>query len=114
MGGFGERGRRGGLDGKERTGFGAKRVVVGNVFAGERFAMGLMGERRERCRIERRMQAYIYAFVGEAGRDGRGFFFGFREEYGEFFDGGHGDVAAVVAGEEGLGEACCQHHECHK
>lgn len=40
--------------------------------------------------------------VGHAGRCGRGFFFGFGEEEGEFFDGAEGDVAAVVAGEEGF------------
>ncbi len=44
----------------------------------------------------------VYAFVGEAGWDGRGLVFGFAEEDGEFLDGGHGDVAAVVAGEERL------------
>lgn len=46
--------------------------------------------------------AYVYAFIGETGRNGGGFFFGFGEEDGEFFNGGHGDVAAVIAGEEGL------------
>ncbi len=45
---------------------------------------------------------YVYAFVGETGRDGGALFFGFGKEDGEFLDGGHGYVAAVVAGEEGL------------
>ena len=45
---------------------------------------------------------YIYAFVRETGRDGGAFFFGFGEEDGEFLDGGHGDVASVVAGEQSL------------
>ena len=49
-----------------------------------------------------RGRRYVYAFVREAGWDCRAFFFGFGEEDGEFFDGGHGNVASVVAGEEGL------------
>ncbi len=49
-------------------------------------------------------ERYVNAFVGETGWHGGAFFFGFGEEDGEFLDGGHGDVAAVVAGEEGLDE----------
>ena len=49
-----------------------------------------------------RVGAYVYAFVGETGRDGGALFFGFGEEDGEFLDGRHGDVAPVVAGEECL------------
>jgi len=41
---------------------------------------------------------HIYAFVRETGWDGGGFFFGFGEEDGELFYGGHGDVTSVVAG----------------
>lgn len=59
-----------------------------------------MGLRRERVGVANREQKgeYVYALVRETGRDGRAFFFGFGEEDGELLDGGHGDVAAVVAG----------------
>lgn len=53
-------------------------------------------------RTRREEERYVDAFVGETGWHGGAFFFGFGEEDGEFLDGGHGDVAAVVAGEEGL------------
>ena len=49
-----------------------------------------------------RRKTYIYTLVRETGWDGRALFFGFGQEDGEFFDGGHGDVASVVSGEEGL------------
>ena len=49
-----------------------------------------------------RRRHYIYAFVRETRWDGGAFFFGFGEEDGEFLDGGHGNIASVVAGEEGL------------
>ena len=44
----------------------------------------------------------VYPFGREAGGYGGGFFFCVGEEGGEVFDGGHGDVAAVVAREEGF------------
>lgn len=56
------------------------------------------------CGEEEGGKKYVDAFVGETGWHGGAFFFGFGEEDGEFLDGGHGDVAAVVAGEEGLEE----------
>ena len=45
---------------------------------------------------------YVDPFGGETGWDGGGLFFCVIEEDREVFHGGHGDVAAVVAGEEGL------------
>lgn len=42
--------------------------------------------------------AYIYALVRETRRDGGALFFGFGEEDRELFDGGHGDIASVIAG----------------
>ena len=58
----------------------------------------------------------VYSFGGEAGGYGGGFFFCVGEEGGEVFDGGHGDVAAVVAREEGFAfeveeEDCGGHDE---
>jgi hypothetical protein len=44
----------------------------------------------------------VDARIGEAGWDGGGFVFGFGEENGELFDRRHGDVAAIVAGQESL------------
>lgn len=49
-----------------------------------------------------RSRTHVDAFIGETGWDGGAFFFGFREEDGEFLDGRHGNVAPVVPGEEGL------------
>lgn len=40
--------------------------------------------------------------MGEAWWHGRRVFFGFGEEDGELFDGGHGEITSIVAGEEGL------------
>lgn len=40
--------------------------------------------------------------MGETGRHGGAFFFGVTEEDREVFDGGHGDVSAVVSGQKGL------------
>jgi hypothetical protein len=45
---------------------------------------------------------YVDALAGEAWRHGRGFLFGFGQEDGELFDGGHGDVTPVVTGKKGL------------
>lgn len=45
---------------------------------------------------------YIYAFVRKTWWNGGAFFFGFGKEDGKLFDGGHGDVAPVVAGKERL------------
>ena len=45
---------------------------------------------------------YIDPFIREAGRDSGAFFFCFRQEDGKLVDGGHGNVAAVVAGQKGL------------
>lgn len=47
-------------------------------------------------------KSYVDSFVGKAWRNSRGLFLGFGEEDGEVFDGGHGDVAPIVSGEEGL------------
>lgn len=47
---------------------------------------------------------YIDTLVGEAGRHGRGFFFGFTEEDGELLYRGHGDIPAIVTGQKGLVE----------
>lgn len=47
---------------------------------------------------------YIDTLVGEAGRHGRGFFFGFTEEDGELLYRGHGDIPAIVTGQKGLFE----------
>ena len=58
--------------------------------------------RRGEIKEQTRGRRYVYAFVRETWWDSGAFFFGFGEEDGEFFDGGHGDVASVVAGEEGL------------
>lgn len=44
----------------------------------------------------------VDALIGEAGRDSRAFFFGFGEEDWELFDGGHGDIASVIASKKGL------------
>ena len=41
----------------------------------------------------------------ETRSDSGAFFFGITEEEGEFLDGGHGNVPAVVAGQEGLSAA---------
>ena len=46
--------------------------------------------------------SYVDTLVREAGRHRRGFFFGFAEEDGEHFDGGHGDVSPVITRQEGL------------
>ena len=48
---------------------------------------------------------YVDALMREAGRYGRALFFGFAQEDGEILDRGHGDVPAVVAGQEGLSAA---------
>ena len=44
----------------------------------------------------------VDALVGDARGNGGGFFFGFGEQDGELFNGGHGDVSSVVASEQGL------------
>jgi hypothetical protein len=44
----------------------------------------------------------VDALVGEARRHGGAVFFGLAEQHGELLDGGHGDVAAVVARQKGL------------
>ena len=41
---------------------------------------------------------YVYSFMGKARSHGGALFFGVTEEDGEFLDGGHGDVSAVVSG----------------
>ena len=48
------------------------------------------------------MLAHIDALVGEAWRNRRGFFFGLVQQGEELFNGGHGDVSAVVPCEKGL------------
>ena len=44
----------------------------------------------------------VDAFVGETWRYGRGFFFGFTEEDRELLDGGHGNIAPIISGKQGL------------
>ena len=44
----------------------------------------------------------VDAFVRETWRYGRGLFFGFTEEDGELLDGGHGDIAPIISGKQGL------------
>ena len=64
---------------------------------------GWGGWSRKYCRSRGTEAAtYVYAFVRETWWNGGAFFFGFGEEDGEFLNGGHGNVTAVVAGEEGL------------
>lgn len=54
------------------------------------------------ARGERLRSTHVDAFVGEAGRDGRRFFFGFGEEDRKLFYRRHGNITPVVAGEKGL------------
>ncbi len=77
-----------------RGGFGEAGWEAGGIGGGEAISGGVEREGGG--------ETYVYAFVGETRRDGGALFFGFGEEHGELLDGGHGDVAAVVAGEEGL------------
>ena len=58
------------------------------------------GGERCRCAADRvgDTNTYVDSFVGEARGHGGALFFGVTEEDGEFLDGGHGDVSAVVSG----------------
>lgn len=44
----------------------------------------------------------VDALVRETGRYGGRLFFGFVEEDGELFDGGHGNITPVVSSKQGL------------
>jgi len=46
--------------------------------------------------------SYIYAFVREAWWNSGTFFFGFAQEYWEFLNRGHGNVAPIVASKKSL------------
>ena len=48
------------------------------------------------------MPAYVDALVGEAGRYGRGFFFGVGEKDGKLVNRRHWDVSTVVSSKESL------------
>lgn len=45
---------------------------------------------------------HVDSLVGETGRHCGAFFFGVTQEDGEILDRGHGNVSAIVAGQEGL------------
>lgn len=47
-------------------------------------------------------ESYVDTLVGEAWWNGGGFLFGFAKEDRELLDGGHGDITAVVSGQQGL------------
>lgn len=48
------------------------------------------------------MLLYVDTLVGEAGRHGGGFLFGFAEQNREFLNCRHGDVSAIVPRKKGL------------
>lgn len=61
---------------------------------------------------------YVDTLVRKTRRHGGALFFGFAQEDGEVLNGGHGNVPAIVAGQEGLysesimtavygGKRCC-------
>jgi hypothetical protein len=52
--------------------------------------------------LDGKVVTHVDTLVGEAWWHGGRVFFGFGEEDGELFDGGHGNVTSVVTGEKGL------------